>query len=178
MDKATGEGTVAGISNLILPESTEHVIVVQVALEMSISDGNVIKYLSPVINAVLEFALLETAYAAVPPLIKLVGVGVIWKVLKVLAFKTVIEPPVPLSRSFPAEFVIAIVNEPHAAFVLLGLVNLLYENVKSVVFAFEEVITDVSESEDTDAELESYIKSPVGVGIVIFTNDPAGNVDL
>lgn len=121
---ATGLGTGLGISNVICPAFLEQVIVVQVALEMSISDGKVIKYLSPTMNGVLEFAVLVIAYEAVPPFIKLVGVGVIWKVARTFAVATVILPPLPLSRSFPAEFVMAIVNGPQAEFVLLGFVNL------------------------------------------------------
>lgn len=121
---ATGLGTGLGMSNVICPAFLEHVIVVQVALDMSISDGKVMKYRSPTIKGVLEFAVLVIAYEAVPPFTKLVGVGVIWKVAKVFAVATVILPPLPLSRSFPAEFVIAIVNGPQAEFVLLGFVNL------------------------------------------------------
>lgn len=40
--KETGFGTLEGIVNVILPESLDHVIVVQVADEISISDGKVI----------------------------------------------------------------------------------------------------------------------------------------
>jgi hypothetical protein len=105
-------------------------------------------------------------------------VGVIWKVANVFAVATVIDPPLPLSKAFPAELVIAIVKVPHAVFVLLGLVNLEYEKVKLVSGVFDEVIIFDREIVLTEVPPLSFIDKQLEVGMVICTKEPAEKVDL
>ena len=57
-----------------------------------------------------------------------------------LELRIVIVPPVPLSRTFPEESVIAIVKVPQLLLVVLGFVNLLYVNVRFDVLSLEPVV--------------------------------------